>query len=53
MAHLLRLPVISVIVAGGKSVGAQHDAPFHLRAESLARVLAYMGIRSSCGTRKP
>src|SRR5919205_105232 len=34
-AHLLRLEVVGVVVAGGEDVGAEHDAPLDLRPEAL------------------
>ena len=33
-AHLLRLEVVGVVVAGRQRVGAEHDAPLHLGAEA-------------------
>ena len=33
--HLLRLPVVGVVVAGGERVGAEHDPPLDLVAEAL------------------
>ena len=33
-AHFLRLPVIGVVIAGRKRVGAQHDAPLDLGAKA-------------------
>ena len=33
-AHLLRLDVVGVVVAGREHVGADQDAPAHLRAEA-------------------
>ena len=40
--HLLRAQVIGVVIAGGKHVGADHDAPAHLLAEAGgARVLVH------------
>ena len=33
-AHLLRLPVVGVVVARRQRVGADHDAPLHLGAEA-------------------
>ncbi len=35
-AHFLRLPVVGVVIAGGKGIGAQHDAPLDLRPEASA-----------------
>ena len=37
-AHLLRLPVISIVIAGGQGISAQHDAPLDLRTEPFRRV---------------
>src|SRR3990167_5710420 len=34
-SHFLRLQVVSVVVAGRQGVGAEHDAPLHLRSEPL------------------
>ena len=39
-AHLLRLAVIGIVIAGGEGVGAQHDAPLDLRAKALAAGVA-------------
>jgi hypothetical protein len=35
-AHLLRLEIVGVVVAGAERVGAQHDAPLDLRAKAFA-----------------
>ena len=34
-AHLLRLQIVRVVVAGAEHVGAEHDAALHLGAEAL------------------
>ena len=45
-AHLLRLQVVGVVVAGGQRVGAEHDAALHLGAEALAaRLRSYISSR--------
>ena len=42
-AHLLRLAVVGVVVAGRERVRADHDAPLDLRAETLAaRALVHL-----------
>ena len=42
-AHLLRPQIVSVVVAGGQHVGADHDAPAHFLAETRrARVLVHV-----------
>ena len=45
-AHLLRLQIVGVVVAGAQHVGAQHDAALDLGAEPCAARRAYI-VRSS------
>ena len=35
-AHLLRLEIVGVVVAGAQGIGAEHDAPLDLGAKALA-----------------
>src|SRR5262249_22258057 len=43
-AYLLCAQVVGVVIAGRKHVGADHDAPAHLLAETArARVLVHVG----------
>ena len=46
-AHLLRLQVVGVVVAGGERVRAEHDAALDLGAEALARASRTSSITSS------
>ena len=53
-AHLLRLAVVRVVVAGRQRVGAEHDAPLHLGAEAGgARRRVHRGRRRRASTRRP
>ena len=48
--HLLGLQVIRVVVAGAEDVGAEHDAAFHLGAESgAARPVVHVAERRRVG----
>ena len=47
-AHLLRLQVVGVVVAGAQHVGAEHDPPLDLGAEPrAARPLVHLGRASA------
>src|SRR4029079_16266022 len=42
-AYLLRSQIVGVVIAGGEHVGADHDAPAHLPAETLgSRALVHV-----------
>jgi hypothetical protein len=52
-AHLLRLPVIGIVIPGRQGIGAQHDAPLDLRPEPAPRVCAEDLPQASLGWRTP
>ena len=53
-AHLLRLEIIGVVIAGRQHIGADQDAPLHLvRRSPPRRVFSYIEITSEPGSRRP